>query len=174
MYLDILILSHLRTAPVHGYELKRKVAATTAFALHNNTLYPALRRFEDAGAVRKTAVQQEGRPPRHIYELTDVGHELLHDMLADLPGELAGSEEEFLTRLGNFDQLTPAERRGVLAAREEALLARIQHLKDLAARADASPRNRRWGGLVTTELIGRAQRERAWIEDLARLIGESQ
>ena len=95
-------------------------------------------------------------------------------MLADLPGELAGSEEEFLTRLGNFDQLTPAERRGVLAAREEALSARILHLKDLAARADASPRNRKWGGLVTAELIGRAQRERAWIEDLARLIGESQ
>ncbi len=173
MYLDILILSHLRTAPVHGYELKRKVAATTAFALHNNTLYPALRRFEDAGAVRKTAVQQEGRPPRHIYELTDVGQELLHDMLAELPGELAGSEEEFLTRVGMFDQLTPAERRGVLATRDEALSARIRHLKDLAARADASPRNRRWGGLVTAELIGRAQRERAWIEDLMRQAGES-
>jgi DNA-binding PadR family transcriptional regulator len=169
MYLDILILSHLRTAPVHGYELKRKVAATTAFALHNNTLYPALRRFEDAGAVRKTAVQQEGRPPRHIYELTDVGRELLHDMVAELPAELAGSDEEFLTRLGMFDELTPAERDGVLASRDEALSARIQHLKDLAARADASPQHREWGGRVTTELIGRAQRERAWIDGLARL-----
>jgi hypothetical protein len=62
----------------------------------------------------------------------------------------------------------------VLATRDEALSARIQHLKDLAARADASPRNRKWGGLVSAELIGRAQRERAWIEALMRLIGESE
>jgi DNA-binding PadR family transcriptional regulator len=174
MYVDILILSHVRTAPVHGYELKRMVAATTAFALNNNTLYPALRRFEDAGAVRKTAVQQEGRPPRHIYELTDVGRELLHDMVAELPVELAGSEEEFLTRLGMFDELTPAERHGVLASRDQALSARIQHLKNLAARAEASPHNREWGGLVTAELIGRAQRERTWIAGLTRLVGQPQ
>jgi DNA-binding PadR family transcriptional regulator len=172
--MDILILSHIRTAPVHGYELKRMVAATTAFALNNNTLYPALRRFEDAGAVRKTAVQQDGRPARHIYELTDVGRELLHDMVAELPVELAGSEEEFLTRLGMFDELDPAERHGVLASRDRALSARIRHLEDLAARAEASPHNREWGGLVTAELIRRAQRERTWIEGLTRLVGQPQ
>jgi DNA-binding PadR family transcriptional regulator len=174
MYLDILILNHLRTGAVHGYELKRKVAATTAFALNNNTLYPALRRFEDAGAVRKTAVQQDGRPPRHVYELTDVGHELLHDMLAELPADLANVEEEFLTRLGMFDELDPAERHGVLASRDRALSARIRHLEDLAARAEASPHNREWGGLVTAELIRRAQRERTWIEGLTRLVGQPQ
>jgi DNA-binding PadR family transcriptional regulator len=173
VYLDILVLTHLRTAPVHGYELKRKIAATTMFALNNNTLYPALRRFEEAGAVRKTAVQQEGRPPRHIYELTDIGHELLHDMLADLPRELAGNDEEFLTRVGMFDDLTPGERRGVLTTRDQALSARIEHLKDLAARAEASSQNRQWGSLVTAELIGRALRERTWIDGLMRLIEES-
>lgn len=166
MYLDILILSHLRTAPVHGYELKRKVATTTAFALHNNTLYPVLRRFEDGGAVRKRVVQQEGRPPRHIYELTEVGQELLHDMLVELPDELAGSEEEFLTRLGMFDQLTPDERRGVLASRDRALADRVRHLEELAERAETSPRNRTWGGLVTAELIARAERERDWLAEL--------
>src|SRR3954471_4268291 len=111
MYLDILILSHLETGPTHGYELKRKVTTTTAFSLHNNSLYPALRRFEEAGAVTRSAQQQEGRPPRHVYTLTDVGRELLHDLVAELPAELAGNDEEFLTRLGMFDVLTPAGRR---------------------------------------------------------------
>jgi hypothetical protein len=60
----------------------------------------------------------------------------------------------------------------VLASREEALSARIQHLKNLAARAGASPHNREWGGLVTAELIGRAQRELAWIDGLTRLVGQ--
>jgi DNA-binding PadR family transcriptional regulator len=170
VYLDIVILGHLRHAPMHGYELKRKVSATTAFPLHNNTLYPALRRFEEAGAVSKTAVQQEGRPPRHVYELTDVGSELLHDMLAELPPELAGVDEEFLTRVGMFNELTVAERRGVLAARDHALQERLQHLKELSERSQGSAAHRTWGQQVTTELIDRVDHERAWIGRLTTMI----
>ncbi|HET9138847.1 PadR family transcriptional regulator [Actinophytocola sp.] len=173
MYLDLLILSHLRTGPVHGYELKRKVSATTAFTLNNNTLYPALRRFEESGAVRKTAVQQEGRPPRHIYELTDDGREQLHDMIAELPVELAGSEEEFLSRLGLFDELDPTERHAILARRDAALSARLEHLQGLAAHTETDAEHRRWGGRVLAELIGRTQRERDWLAELGRLSGES-
>jgi DNA-binding PadR family transcriptional regulator len=166
VYLDIVILSHLRTGPVHGYELKRKVSATTAFALNNNTLYPALRRFEEGGAVRKTAVQQEGRPPRHVYELTDSGREQLHDMVAELPVELAGNELEFLSRLGLFDELDPAERDGILQRRDAALTGQLEHLQGLAEHTGTSARNRRWGGVVLAELIGRVERERTWLAEL--------
>lgn len=168
MFLDILILSHLRGGPIHGYELKRKVSDTTALALNNNTLYPALRRFEAAGAVTKTAEQQAGRPPRHVYEITDVGRELLHDMVAELPPELARDESEFLTRLGMFDELTPAERAAVLDARDHALATALEHLTRQAARAETSRNNRDWGGLVAAELITRTERERAWLGELKR------
>jgi DNA-binding PadR family transcriptional regulator len=174
MYMDIVILSHLQRGPVHGYELKRRVSATTAYSLHNNTLYPALRRFEEAGAVTRSAEQQEGRqgrPPRHVYELTDVGRELLHDLLADLPAEQAGDEPEFLTRLGQFEQLTPAERRRVLHARAAALRAQAGHLAALAQQTEASPRNHRWGGLVVAELAARVERELAWVASLDALAG---
>jgi len=171
MYLEILILRHLRARPVHGYELKRNVADTTAFALHNNSLYPALRRFEEAGAVTKTAEQQDGKPPRHVYTLTDVGRELLHDMLAELPPELAGSEEEFLTRLGMFDDLAPEERRVVLAARDTALHRRLDHLRGLADRAAPGGANRDWGTVVTTALIERVEHERAWLAELTACAG---
>jgi DNA-binding PadR family transcriptional regulator len=172
MYMDIVILSHLQRGPVHGYELKRKVGQTTAYALHNNTLYPALRRFEEAGAVTKTAEAQEGRPPRHVYELTEVGRELLHDMLADLPADQAADEPEFLTRLGQFEQLTPGERRRVLDARAEALRSQQAHMHDLAGRTAASPRNHRWGGLVVAELTDRIDRELSWIARLTELADE--
>ncbi|MEU7876239.1 PadR family transcriptional regulator [Dactylosporangium sp. NPDC049140] len=170
MYLDIVILSHLQRGPVHGYELKRNVSATTAYALHNNTLYPALRRFEEAGAVVKTAEQQEGRPPRHVYELTDLGRELLHDMLADLPAEQAGDEPEFLTRLGQFEHLTPDERRRVLAARASALRDQAAHMRQLAEKTERSPRNHHWGGLVVAELAGRVERELAWVARLEAMV----
>ena len=88
-YIEILILRRLRSGPAHGYELRKRVEQTTGFVLHNNSLYPALRRFEEAGAVTKTAEAQDGRPPRLVYTLTEVGQELLHDMLADLPPDQA-------------------------------------------------------------------------------------
>jgi DNA-binding PadR family transcriptional regulator len=161
-YVDILILRHLRKTPAHGYELRKRVEATTGFVLHNNSLYPALRRFEEAGAVTKTAHQQQGRPPRHVYEITGVGLELLHDMLAELPADAAGDETEFLSRLGQFSLLTPAERLAVLDVRDAAVLARLQHLAGLTepARAD------QWGGLVTAELVRRCEAERAWLAGL--------
>lgn len=166
--MDIVILSHLQRGPVHGYELKRRVSQTTAYALHNNTLYPALRRFEEAGAVTKTAETQEGRPPKHVYELTDVGRELLHDMLADLPPEQAADENEFLTRLGQFEHLTPDERRRVLSARAAALHGQQTHLRGLAEQTTRS-RDHRWGGLVVAELADRIDRELAWIERLSAM-----
>lgn len=172
MYMDIVILSHLRRGPVHGYELKRKVSATTAYALHNNTLYPALRRFEEAGAVTRTAEQRDGRPPRHVYRLTDLGRELLHDMLAELPAELAADEPEFLSRVGLFDQLTPAERRRVLRARTDALRAQAAHIRELSERTAASPNHHHWGGLVVTELAERIERELAWVARLTELAGD--
>jgi DNA-binding PadR family transcriptional regulator len=168
-YVEVLLLSHLAKEPSHGYELRRRVEASTGFGLHNNSLYPALRRFEEAGAVTKTVQPQEGgRPPRLVYAITEVGREMLHDMLADLPAEQAGDEAEFLVRLGQFEFLEPAERCAVLEARLAALAARAAHLAGLA---DAS-RGHPWGGVVVGELTRRTAAERGWVQRLRALGGE--
>jgi DNA-binding PadR family transcriptional regulator len=164
-YVDVLILRFLMRAPAHGYELRKHVEANTGFVLHNNSLYPALRRFDEAGAVIKTAEPQEGRPPRHVYQITDTGLELLHDMLAELPADLAGDESEFLCRLSLFALLEPPERIAVLDARDAAVRRRWEHLQKLNERAQAE----RWGGLVTDELIRRSEAERAWLAELRAL-----
>ena len=169
-YVEILILRRLRSGPAHGYELRKRVEQTTGFVLHNNSLYPALRRFEEAGAVTKTAEPQQGRPPRLVYTLTEVGHELLHDMLADLPAEQAADDSEFLARLGQFSLINSAERAMVLATRTRAvheLLAHTETMRDLAVAS-----GEHWGALVTTELIARYTRELAWLAELADLAAQ--
>jgi len=168
-YIEILILRRLRGGPAHGYELRKRVEETTGFVLHNNSLYPALRRFEEAGAVTKTAEPQEGRPPRLVYTLTDVGQELLHDMLAELPPDQAGDETEFLARLGQFSEINSTERLGVLASRTQAVQAQLAHLR---AMHELSPRARPWGELVTAELIRRHEQELAWLAELGELARE--
>ncbi len=167
-YIEILILRHLTRRPAHGYELRKRVEGTTGVRLNNNSLYPALRRFEEAGAVTRTEEPQEGRPPRLVYALTPLGRELLHDMIADMPPEQAADDIEFMARLGQFSLLDPGERLAVLTARDGALQTRLAHLGEMRERGVGD----RWAQAATTELIRRDEAERAWIGELRTLAAE--
>jgi DNA-binding PadR family transcriptional regulator len=164
-YIELIILRRLRGGPCHGYELRKRVEETLGVRLHNNSLYPALKRFEEAGAVTKTAEPQDGRPPRLVYTLTETGQDLLHDLLADFPPDQAADETEFLARLGQFSLLNPAERSAVLAARTSAVQTQLTHLRTMQALA--AEHDEHWGGLVTAELIRRHEQELTWLADLA-------
>lgn len=166
-YIDILILRHLTFRPAHGYELRKRVEQTTGFRLNNNSLYPALRRFAEAGAVTSTEEPQEGRPPRLVYTLTPLGRDLLHDMLAELPQEQAADDYEFMARLGQFALLSPDEREAVIDARDRALAQRLAHFAEMNALAAD-----RWSAAVTAELIRRDEQERSWLADLRTLAAQ--
>ena len=166
-YIEILILRRLRSGPAHGYELRKRVEQTTGVVLHNNSLYPALKRFVEAGAVTKSAQPQDGRPPRLVYTLTEVGHDLLHDMLADFSPEQAADETEFVARLGQFSLLDSSERAAVLAARTRAVRDQLAHYR--TQRDLAVAHGERWGALVTDELIRRHERELVWLAELGEL-----
>ena len=161
MWIEILLLSKLAVEPMHGYELRKAVEASTGHTLSNNSLYPTLRRFVDAGAVSRSAEEQEAKPPRHVYTITEVGRELLHDMLADFPPDLALNEPEFLARVGNFAWLRPAERTRVLDTRKNALTAERARLTGLAA-GQADP----WGRAALHHVLGKFDAELRWLADL--------
>jgi DNA-binding PadR family transcriptional regulator len=164
MWIDALLLAKLAQGPLHGYELRKAVEGSTGRTLSNNSLYPTLRRFVDAGAVTRSAEEQEAKPPRHVYTITDVGRELLHDVLADFPEELALNESEFLARVGNFRWLGGAERRRVLEVRDRALAAELDRLAALASeQADT------WSRTVLDEVCRRFTAERAWLAELIRI-----
>jgi DNA-binding PadR family transcriptional regulator len=167
-YIEILVLRNLTVRPAHGYELRKRVERTSGLRLNNNSLYPALRRFEEAGAVTRTEEPQEGRPPRLVYALTPLGREMLYDMLADLPPDQAADRNEFLARVGQFSLLEPVERLAVLAAREEALQARLAHFTEMRELAGGD----RWAETVIDELIRLDEAERAWIAELRALAAE--
>jgi len=167
MSLDIFLLSVLRTGPVHGYELKRRVQRPTLTPLSNNSLYPALRRFELTGAVTKQVEISEGRPARNMYAITDRGRGMFREMIATLPTELAGRDEEFLARVGFFAELSPAERLAILAARTTALAAQISQLESLVTQMkDPSPGA--WRTEATRHLLDRLGREGEWVAEMAQ------
>ena len=167
MYLDILVLAHLTRRPAHGYEIKKRVDQSLGTQrLNNNVLYPALRRFEEAGAIEGELVPQQGVPPRRVFHLTETGHDLLRNLLEDLPDDLADSDPEFLTRLAFFHLVSPEARREILDRRQRALRARIVHLDDVARFAARDPDEPYVPRLIAFQLE-QVERELAWVAELA-------
>jgi DNA-binding PadR family transcriptional regulator len=133
LYIDILILAELSSRPAHGYELKRQVEWILGEALNSNHLYPALRRFEEMGAVFHEVERQSGRPDRHVYHLTERGKDVLQALLREFSAELARHDSEFQTRVAFFQLLDPAERLAILLTRREVLEQRLQHRQQALA-----------------------------------------
>ena len=117
--LEILILGLLSKQPAHGYELKKRVEAALggAMTLNNKVLYPALKRFEEMGAVTSELVTQEALPPRRVFSVTDPGLDTLRDMLEDFDEAAAHNPGEFQVRFAFFDLLPPGSRMEILQRR---------------------------------------------------------
>lgn len=170
MYVDILILAHLANRPQHGYEIKKNVGRVlgTGVAINNNLLYPALRRFEEMGAVEREVERQQGKPDRHVYHLTDLGREILHDLLREFPEDIAGNDAEFLVRIGFFDLLDSEARRDILTTREKVQRDELSHLRQMMPLAEEDEERHPYALRVLTHLERRIQHELDWIAELKR------
>lgn len=167
MVLEIFVLSILRTGPVHGYELKRRVQRPSFTPLSNNSLYPMLRRFENDGIVTKTVEEQDGKPSRNVYEITDAGRQRLTDLLRSLPQSLATNDEEFLVRLSFFPEIPLESRRAILSSRLAVLDARHAQVARLVDETDSTPR-REWQKIAMQRELDVVDNERKWIAVLAK------
>ena len=83
-YPTALVLLGLREGLAHGFDI------IDATGLRSGSVYPILRRLEDAGLVRShweraPVARQEGRPPRRYYELTGAGSEAVGEALRRYP-----------------------------------------------------------------------------------------
>jgi DNA-binding PadR family transcriptional regulator len=137
MYGEILILAMLRQKPQHGYELRKSIGLALGGAVSlNKVLYPALKHFEEIGAVVRQVVPQHGKPNRYIYHLTEWGIELLHTYLCNFPPEYAANESEFFTRVAFIDYLELKERQAILQKRLAYLHDCLEYLHRLEQLAD--------------------------------------
>jgi PadR family transcriptional regulator, regulatory protein PadR len=84
-HLDLLLLAVLADGPLHGYAAIEELRRRGDFDLPEGTVYPALHRLEDAGAVSSRWSSESGRR-RRVYSLTRSGRR-----------ELAKRREEWQT-----------------------------------------------------------------------------
>ena len=76
--LEICILAALRRGDSYGYELIRKLSACVTVS--ESTLYPILRRLENAGSLSVYSVEHNSRL-RKMYHLTENGEAQIKDFL---------------------------------------------------------------------------------------------
>ena len=166
MVVEIFALSILRTGPVHGYELKRRVQRPSLATLSNNSLYPMLRRFESDGLVTKSTEEQDGKPARNVYAITDEGRERLRSLLWTLPPDLASRDEEFLVRVSFFHEIPAQNQRAIIAAREAVLSASRAHVTALLDEIEPGTRTE-WRARVMKHVLETVDDERTWIASIA-------
>lgn len=165
---DLVILGLLFDGPKHGYQLKREAGFILGRGdMHNNLVYPLLRRFTIEGWVTKKPVPGERGQTRQQYALTAKGrHELLR-RLAEYSDEDARSDEAFNTRVGMFELVGPDARAKILGKREDYLNAREERLGTLKTDIDVGT----YGAEVIGFLRGQTRSEIAWIKRLRRMDG---
>jgi len=87
---DLIILGLLSGGSKHGYQLKREAGFMLGHGdMHNNLVYPLLRRFTTAGWVTKKTVPGERGQTRQQYELTAKGRHELIRRLAEFKGTMS-------------------------------------------------------------------------------------
>src|ERR1700722_12088123 len=139
--LEIAVLGLLNESPMHGYELRKRLATLlgTFRAFSYGSLYPTLRRLTEAGwLIEEPALDddviglpsRDGRPVRsrrgkRVYRLSAEGKEHLAELLSEV-GPDAFDEEGFGARLAFFAQTRSDIRLQILEGRRR----RVQEQRD--------------------------------------------
>jgi DNA-binding PadR family transcriptional regulator len=97
------LLGFLRQRPMHGYEIYQQLSHPSGLGLvwrlKQSQLYALLAKLEHAGYVTTTLEFQEARPPRKMFELTEVGRAAFLDWLQKPVPQGRGLRLEFLAKL---------------------------------------------------------------------------
>jgi DNA-binding PadR family transcriptional regulator len=170
--LEIAVLGLLGESPMHGYELRKRLATLLgAFrAFSYGSLYPTLRRLSEAGWISEEAPIEappgaagRARRRKRVYRLTAEGKEHLADLLAEV-GPDAFDNEGFGARLAFFAQTRSDIRLQILEGRRRRVEEQRDGIKSsltrTGARLDRYTRELHEHGLESVD------REVRWLNEL--------
>jgi|SRR5580658_6548148 DNA-binding PadR family transcriptional regulator len=167
---DLLLLAALLAGPRHGYALKKQIGLLSGnAAMHNNLVYPLLKRFVQQGWVSRRATAGERGQTREVYSLTKAGKQVLLDRLGELSDRDAGSADALRIRVGLFGFLGAGQRHEILQKRDKWLAARQDRLRLIAQKQPMDI----WATEVVRFICKQTDMEREWLGRLAKLAKKS-
>lgn len=142
--LELAVLGLLHDAPMHGYELRKRVNALLGWgrAFSYGTLYPSLKEMvrrnylaedEPADAPPAQAAPRSGRRGKIVYKLTPDGKERFAELLAQT-GPSAWDDEQFGVHFAFFARADAETRMRILIGRRTRLQERLEHFRTSLSR----------------------------------------
>lgn len=134
--LELAVLGFLHEAPMHGYELRKRLHDTLgAFrAFSCGTLYPTLRRMQRSGLIEEeadtSATRNWGRRARRVYQLTTSGRERFSELVEDC-GPRACGDDAFGVHVAFFSRTPAATRLRILEGRRRRVEERREGLRSV-------------------------------------------
>jgi PadR family transcriptional regulator PadR len=163
---DLLLLAILLRGPQHGYALKKQAGLITGQTdMHNNLVYPLLRRFVREGWVTQKKAAGERGQTRQVYSLTALGRQTLVARLCDYNESAVSSTDQFRLRVGMFPVLDLASRDAILEKREAYLRRRVERLGPIESGMEIGA----YGREVVRFLRQQTDAELTWIGKLRRM-----
>jgi DNA-binding PadR family transcriptional regulator len=163
---DLLLLASLLDGPKHGYALKKRIGLLLSqTALHNNIVYPLLKRFMEDGWVSRRATAGERGQTREVYSLTKTGKQVLLERISELSGKEAASPDAVRLRVGMFRVIQAEKRVAILQRRDAFLTRRIERLDAMVKHLPLDS----WSKEVVSFLRSQVEIERNWLKRLEKL-----
>ncbi|MGI5154967.1 PadR family transcriptional regulator [Microbispora sp. CA-102843] len=109
--LALAILGFLDEEPMHGYELKQRVAGLSGHVrpVSDGALYPAIARMEAAGLLERHEEEGSGAARRQVLSITARGREELLRRLREPSDVEISDQARFFTLLAFLSRLPDAE-----------------------------------------------------------------
>jgi DNA-binding PadR family transcriptional regulator len=162
---DLIILATLIPGPKHGYQIKHEAGVILGQeAIHNNLVYPLLRRFVSKKWVSRKSVPGERGQTRQQYALTPLGRKDLISRLSSFTENDARGSAPFRLRVAMFSLLGPQTRHQILDTRERVLKAHTQKLHAIQQNFELGP----YAGEVVSHFRAESSAELEWIARLRR------
>lgn len=167
--LELAILGFLAEGPLHGYELRHRIAHLSGHArpVSDGSLYPAINRLVRAGLLDRQTEPGASAAQRHTLSLTDDGRRELLRRLREAGGLDISDSTRYFTVLAFLSRLPDAaDRHAVLRRRLEFLEqpASFFHDGDRPLGVDDTDDPYRRGMLTIARATSRA--ERAWLREM--------
>ena len=133
------VLGLLSYGDMTGYEIMEVFRDSLAFFWNANTsqIYRELQGLERRGFARSRVEEQEGRPNRRVYSLTEAGREELSRWLSPTEGDVLGDVQTrfpFLLRLFFMAEADPSKQQAyvqTLASLSERFVAAMENVPEI-------------------------------------------
>lgn len=145
MDIKTLCLGVLSLGEASGYEIKKffEDGFSHFYVAGFGSIYPALAQLTREGYVTCSDIEQEKRPAKKVYRITDAGMALFcRELGSAYPAHRVRSD--FLLQMVFADFLSPGRLEEVLALRNEELTAQRRHIHERLLRREGLPEGARF------------------------------